>query len=157
MGSSHSILVPLSSNPASIEAVSVAALLAKARKSRLQVVHIIEVLRSLPLTAELEPEARRGEQLLRRAEEVAAALGVRVEGALVQARTAGQAIVEEAAERQVDTIVLGVSSHQLITGTASLGPTADVVLRNAPCQVIVVRQPLPRPVSQHAAREVSQR
>lgn len=147
MGSSHSILVPLSSNPASLEAVTVAALLAKARKSRLQVVHIIEVLRSLPLTAELEPEARRGEQLLRRAEELAAVHGIRPEGALVQARTAGQAIVEEAAERQVDTIVLGVSSHQLITGAPNLGATAEVVLRNARCQVIVVRQPLPQPAA----------
>ena len=48
----------------------------------------------------------RGEQILRRGEEVAAHIGYPVRSALVQARDAGQAIVEEARDRGVDCIVL---------------------------------------------------
>ena len=77
---------------------TVAATVAKPRKGRVYVVHIIEVTRSLPLNAELDAEARRGEQLIRQAEEVAAHAGYPVSGTLLQAREAGSAILEEALE-----------------------------------------------------------
>lgn len=126
-----------------MEAVSIACGAAKARKGRVYVVHVIEVLRSLPLNAEMENEALRGEQLLRRAEEVAVAAGYHVNGELLQAREAGQAIVDEARDRRVDSIIMGIGYKRLI-GAFQIGRTADYVLKNAPCQVWVVRQAISR-------------
>ena len=114
MASQHTILVPVTHNPASIEAVTVACQLARQRKSKVLAVHVIEVLRSLPLNAEMEVEARRGEQLLRKAEEAAAHAGLHISGQLVQAREAGQAIVDEARDQNADVIVMGIGYKRLI-------------------------------------------
>lgn len=145
MATPHSFLVPVTSSPASLEAVAVACNLAKQRKGgRVYTVHVIEVLRSLPLNAEMESEARRGEQLLRRADEIASEAGFAVTSELLQAREAGQAIVDEARDRNVDVVILGVGYKRLI-GTFQVGRTVDYVLKNATCQVWVVRQALSRP------------
>jgi len=127
-----------------MEAVSVAALLAKQRKSKVIALHVIEVERSLPLNAELDAEARRGEQVLRRAEDLAASSGIHLTGELIQARNAGQAILDEAADRGIDTIIMGVGYKRMI-GAVQMGRTAQLVLRNAYCQVWLVRQAFGQP------------
>ncbi len=134
-----SILVPVSDSPASLEAVGIACGLAKRKKGKVVVVHVIEVVRALPLDAEMDAEARRGEQLLRRAEEVAAANDYQVTGELLQARDAGIAIVEEARDRGIQAIIMGVGYKRLI-GAFQVGRTVDYVLKNAHSQVWVVRQ-----------------
>lgn len=141
MANQHTILVPVTNTAASMEAMSAAVLLAKQRKSKVIALHVIEVGRALPLDAELDAEARRGEQVLRRAEEIAAAAGIHVSGELIQARKAGQAIVDEATDRGIDTIIMGVGYKRMI-GAIQMGRTAEYVLRNAPCQVWLVRQAL---------------
>jgi nucleotide-binding universal stress UspA family protein len=149
MANPQSFLIPVTNSPASLEGVAIACGLAKQRKGKVFVVHVIEVLRSLPLNAEMEAEARRGEQLLRRAEEVASQNGYQVTGELLQAREAGPAIVDEARDRKVDVIVMGVGYKRLI-GAFQVGRTADYVLKNAPCQVWVVRQAVaPAGVAEH--------
>ena len=149
MASPSSILVPLTNSAASLEAVSVAAVLAKQRKAKIYAVHVIEVLRSLPLNAEMEAEARRGEQLIRRAVEVAEHSGVSITGQLLQAREAGPAIVDEARDRNVDVIVLGIGYKRLI-GAFQVGRTADYILKNATSQVWVIRQGLSQaPPAEH--------
>jgi nucleotide-binding universal stress UspA family protein len=135
----HTILVPVTHTPASLEAVTVACQLAKQRKSKVVAVHVIEVLRSLPLNAEMDTEARRGEQLLRQAEQVASKAGIHLSGQLLQARDAGQAIVDEARDQEYDVVVMGIGYKRLV-GAFQVGRTADFVLKNAPCQVWVVRQ-----------------
>ncbi|MCK9519077.1 MAG: universal stress protein [Dehalococcoidia bacterium] len=144
MATQHTILVPVTGTPASMEAVSVAALLAKQRKSKVIALHVIEVERSLPLNAELDAEARRGEQVLRRAEDLAASSGIHLTGELIQARNAGQAILDEAADRGIDTIIMGVGYKRMI-GAVQMGRTAQLVLRNAYCQVWLVRQAFGQP------------
>ncbi len=135
----QTFLVPITNSPASMEAVSIAGAIAKARKGRVYVVHVIEVTRSLPLNAEMEAEARRGEQLIRKAEALALEAGCNVTGTLVQAREAGMAIVDEAQDRGVDAIILGVG-YKRLTGSFQVGRTVEHVLRNATCAVWVVRQ-----------------
>ncbi len=139
MANQPSYLVPISDSPACLDAVDMACGLAKQRKARIYTVHVIEVLRSLPLNAGMETEARRGEQILRKAEEIASHAGCHVEASLVQARDAGQAIVDEARDRGVDAIILGVGYKRII-GSFQIGRTADYILKNASCQVWVVRQ-----------------
>lgn len=140
----RSILVPVTSSPASLDAVVIACRLARQTKAKVAVVHVIEVLRSLPLNVEMENEARRGEQLLRRAEEAASEADYRITRELLQAREAGPAIVDEARDRGVDAIILGIGYKRLI-GDFQVGRTADFVLKHATCQVWVVRQALAQP------------
>ncbi|MCC6382800.1 MAG: universal stress protein [Dehalococcoidia bacterium] len=137
----YTVLVPITNTPASLEALTAACTLVRQHKGRVLVVHVIEVLRSLPLNAGMEPEARRGEQLFRRAEELASHAGCHVEAQLLQAREAGQAIVDEARDRGVDAIIMGIGYNRII-GAFQVGRTADFVLKNAPCEVWVVRQSL---------------
>jgi len=137
----QTFLVPITNSPASLEGVHIACTMAKQRKGKVHVVYVIEVLRSLPLNAEMESEARRGEQLLRRAEEIASHVGMTIDGQLLQAREAGQAIVDEARDREVEAIILGIGYKRLI-GSFEVGRTVDYILKNATCQVWVVRQGL---------------
>ena len=139
MATNHVILVPVSNSPASLDALAVACTLGKQRKSKVYAVHVIEVLRSLPLGSTLDADARRGEQILRKAEEIAAASGYHIEGELLQAREAGQAIVDEARDRHADTVILGID-HARVMGEFQAGRTAEFVLQHAPSEVIIVRQ-----------------
>jgi len=59
---------------------------------------------------------------------------------VVRARSIGHAIVNEAASRGVDVIVLG-SSPRWRRQSRFFSPTVDFVLRAAPCEVLVVAFP----------------
>lgn len=148
MAAPQSFLVPIVQSAASLEAVTIAATMARQRKGRVYVAHVIEVNRSLPLNAELDAEARRGEQLIRRAEEIAAECGVQVTGTLLQAREAGPAIVDEARDREVDAIVIGIG-YKKLTGSFQIGKTPDYIMRNATSAVWVVRQSMVPPAVHH--------
>lgn len=141
MATQRTIMVAMNHTPASTEALEVACTLAKQQKAKVTVLHVIEVLRSLPLNAGLDSEMRRGEAILRKAEERAMELGVPVTRSLVQAREAGPAIVDEGREQQVDAIVLGMGYKRVI-GSFEIGKTTDVVLKGAQSQVWVVRPAL---------------
>ena len=130
------ILVPVDGSEASLDALALACHLAKRNKGTVYAVYVIEVARTLPLDAELSPEARQGEEILTKAEAVAESLDFEVSGELLQARDAGHAIVDEAIERNVDGIMLGMSYKRPL-GEFQMGRTAQYVIKNAPCQVIV--------------------
>ena len=61
-------------------------------------------------------------------------------GDVVRARSIGYAIVEEAHRREADLIILG-SSARWRRQSRFFSPTVDFVLRNAPCEVLVVAFP----------------
>ncbi len=147
MAGFRSILVPVVDGAASLEAVTIGAETARHEKGILALLHVIEVERSLPVTADMDLEARRGEELLRRARALTReGSGATVEDELLQARAAGPAIVEEAEARAVDVVILGVGYAPLL-GQFELGRTADYVLKHAACNVWVVRQPLKQPAA----------
>ncbi len=139
MATPQNILVPIVQSPASFDAVQVAVTMAKPKKGRVYVVHVIEVNRSLPLNAELDAEARRGEQLIKRAEEIAAESGYPVIGTLLQAREAGPALIDEALDQAVDAIVMGVP-YERPAGSSQFGRTPEFIMKHATCAVWVVRQ-----------------
>lgn len=136
-----SILVPIDGSDASMHAVALACTIAKRNKGKVYAVHVIEVRRSLPLDAELEPEAARGEEILSRAEKVADEMDFEVEGEILQAREAGHAVVDEAIERGVNTIILGMD-YKRPFGQFQLGRLTQYVLKHAPCYVWVCRHPV---------------
>jgi len=155
----NNILVPVDGSDASIEAVFQACTTAKRNKGKVYVVYVIEVHRSLPLDADLTPEAVKGEEILNCAEQRAEEVDYQVEGELLQARDAAHAIVDEAIERGVDGIILGVGYKRSLAegaglawprggkpaplpGEFRLGRVSQYVLENAPCEVWLLRLPM---------------
>lgn len=133
-------LVPCDGSAAAYEALALACAQAKRNKGRVFVVHVIEVKRTLPLDADMVPEAQRGEAILNEAERIGESLEVRVEGELLQAREAGHAIVDEAIERASEVIVFG-TEYTRPFGEYEQGRTTQFVMKHAPCQVWMFRMP----------------
>jgi len=137
----HRILVPVIGTEADEEAIKLACRLAKQDKSEVYTVYIITMTRELPLDAEIESEIKKAEDMLNHIESIAEEQGCRIETDLLQARDAGPAIVDEAVERDVDLILIGVAYKRQF-GEFSLGNAVPYVLKNAPCHVILYHQPI---------------
>ncbi|MFC2022445.1 universal stress protein [Chloroflexota bacterium] len=135
----HKILVPVIGTEADDEAIKLACRLAKRDKGKIWAVYVITLQRTLPLDAEIEPETRQAEEILEHAESIAEEQDYEIETDLLQAREAGPTIVEEAVEREIDLILMGVK-YKTRFGQFSLGNVVPYVLKNAPCRVILYHQ-----------------
>lgn len=133
------MLVAVNGKDTDEETVKLACDLAKKAKAKVYAVYVIEVKRSLPLDATIEPEIEKAEKALSRAEEVAAERDYEVETELIQARDVGPAIVDEAVEKDVDLIVMGFGYKKRF-GVFSLGRVIPYVLEEAPCRVLLYRE-----------------
>lgn len=133
------ILVPVSGDKADEETVKLACSLAKKSKAKIYVVYVIQVKRSLPLDAEIDSEIKKAEEVLSRAEDIAAEQDYEVETDLLQAREVGPAIVDEAMEKDVNLILMGIGYKKRF-GVFSLGVAVPHVLKEAPCRVLVLRE-----------------
>ncbi len=133
-------MVPVDGSPASLQAVALACDIARKNKGEVYVIHVIEVKRTLPLDASLEPESAAAEEILARAEEVAHEQKFDVESEILQARDASHAVVDEAVARGVDLVILGMEYQQPF-GEFELGGFIEHVMKNAPCEVWVCRHP----------------
>ena len=133
-----SVLVAVQGEPSDEDAVKLACELINSPKDKLYIVYVIEVERSLPVDAEIAPATAKGEAVLKHVEDVARLLKCKPEAELVQARQTGAAVVREAVDKGVDTVVLGTPFAERY-GAFSLGDTILYVLKNAPCHVIVWR------------------
>ena len=131
----HKILVPVSGTEADDEAMR----LAKKNKGKIWVVYVITVERRLPLEAEIGSEIQQAEGMLDHMEGVAEEQDYEVETDILQAREAGPAIIDEAVERDIDLILMGVEYMRRF-GLFSLGDVVPYVLKNAPCPVILYHQ-----------------
>lgn len=132
----HRILVPVIGTDADEEAIRLACQLAKKNKGKIWAVYVITIKRTLPLDAEMEPEIKKAEGILDHMASVAEEQDYEIETDLLQAREAAPAIVDEAVERVVDLILMGVT-YRTRFGQFSLGSVAPYVLKNAPCRVIL--------------------
>lgn len=137
------LLVSVNGTAGDERALSVVGSLVHRHPVAVTLIYVVEVLQSMPLDAELPTEIERGETILSRAEEIARhGLEHRLDNVmteLLQARSAGAAIVDEAIDRHVDAIVLA-AMNRIKHGKHTLGETVNYVLKNAPCEVIVIRQ-----------------
>ncbi len=134
------ILVPVIGTKADEEAIRLGCQLAGKSKAKICVVYVITIKRALPLNAEIEPEIRKAEEILDRMESAAEEEDYEIETDLIQARDAGPAIVDEAVEREVDLVLIGIA-YKTRFGQFSLGSVVPYILRNAPCHVILYHQP----------------
>jgi nucleotide-binding universal stress UspA family protein len=133
------ILVPVSGKKTDVETIKLACRLAKKDKGKVWTVTVVTVKRALPLDAEIESEITKAEDILNRAEGVASEENYEIETDVLQAREIGPAIVDEAVERGVSLILMGVAYEQRF-GQFTLGNTVPYVLKNSPCPVILYQQ-----------------
>ena len=132
----RSILVPIIEGHESEEALEVACHLAAERGSTIVAVYVVELPLEVPLDAYVPHEVARADQLLDEARGVGDTYGVKVIGRIVRARNAGRAIVEEAARRNAEIIVMGTPRKTRRRGPI-FGRTVDYVLKHAPCRVMI--------------------
>jgi nucleotide-binding universal stress UspA family protein len=133
------ILVPVVGNEADGDAMKLACRLAKKDKGKVWAVCIVAVKRALPLDAEIDSEIQHAENVLDSVESVAEEEDYEVETDVLQAREAGPAIIDEAVERGVDLILMGVKYKRRF-GQFNVGSVVPYVLKNAPCPVILYQQ-----------------
>ena len=145
MGDGLDLLVPVDKSAASLRGLELACRLAGSNKrARLHVVYVVEVNRRVALDAELPGPTEEGERRISEAERRARRDKIPCDGDILQAREAGTAIVDEAVELNVDTIVMGVTPRAREGAPLGLGKTVEYVLRHAPCQVVVVQDEAPQ-------------
>lgn len=106
-------------------------------------VHVVEVDWTLPLDADIAGNSEEAQRVLDMAENVAEASKAKLEPVLLQARDVGAALVDEASERDADLLVVGLPYRKRFGGDFAIGRTIPYVLKNAPCAVWVVREPIP--------------
>jgi nucleotide-binding universal stress UspA family protein len=135
----NKILVPVVGTEADNEAMKLACRLAKKSNGKIWAVYVITLRRSLPLDAEVEPEIKKAEDILNNIEIVAEEADYEAETDVLQAREVGPAIIDEAVEREINLILLGIQYKKRF-GQFSLGSVVPYVLKNAPCPVILFHE-----------------
>ena len=135
----RSILVPIAAGYPSDEAMDVACRLATERRATIVAMTAIEVPLELPLDAYLPEQVSEADVQLDEARAIGESYGVNVITRLVRVRNAGRAIVDEAARRHAELIVMGGPRRvRLQKGKRAIfGDTVDFVLKHAPCRVMV--------------------
>jgi nucleotide-binding universal stress UspA family protein len=123
--------------------VRLAAELGRAGHAELVGVHIVEVGWTMPLDADVAARSEEAQQILDHAELTAESLKGRLEPVLLQARDVGAALIDEATERDADLLVVGLPYRKRFGGDFAIGRTIPYVLKHAPCEVWVVREPIP--------------
>jgi nucleotide-binding universal stress UspA family protein len=136
------ILVPMKIGDIGEEMVATAIALAKEREATVEAVFVVRVPRAFPLDGPgLPPDVQaRADASLAEAHALGEDNGIEIVTRVVNARDIGHAIVEEATKTGADLIVMG-SSPRWRRQSRFFSPTVDHILRNAPCEVLVVAFP----------------
>jgi len=136
------VMIPLNGGRGDSRLLDAIGSLSVSGASRIILVYVVEVPMALPLDAELPSQTERGERVLAHAE---AKLNARLHGCdaivlseLLQARSAGPAIVDSAHDQHADLIMLA-TQNRIQHGMISYGDSVDFVLKHATAEVIVIR------------------
>ncbi len=135
------VLVAVGGNDLDAEVITTACNLVKGTKAFIYAVHVIE----MPWSEAVDDSpgdaiVMGADRLLEHAAEIASAHGYKLEPELLQARNAGVALVDEAAARNCDVIIVGLP-YKREHGVFTLGDTVPYVLEHSPINVWVIRTP----------------
>ena len=141
------ILVPVDGSSTSIAGLNEALRLARNQKARIRLIHIVDE-RMIFSTAEagmnIEPVIDSlksgGKRILERAAKLAAARGVRAETDMVEnaASQVADVLVSRARRWRADLVVMGTHGRRGVN-RLMLGSDAELVVRNSPVPVLLVR------------------
>ena len=124
--------------------MQLAADLVRPSQGHIYALYVIRAPRSQPVDADLPVEMARGEAVLDGVEKRFRELKCAVTAEFLQAREVGPAVIQEAQERNVDLVILGMP-YRRRHGLFSVGRTVPYVLEHAPCPVLVLREPMTAP------------
>jgi len=134
------ILVPTVGMPYSERGVELACRLGQEQKAEIVLTYVLEVPRTMPLGTPLPEVEAKAREALERAESIVALHGLSAVMDIERAREAGEGIVRAARDHDVDLIVIGIRPR-LTAAQDILGRTTDILLRRAPCEVIINKLP----------------
>ena len=136
------VLVPIKGQRVDQDTLRFASNLVRHEHGSICLLYVVEVPREYPVDAELPAEASKCENILQSAEEFLKSNKVKVETEMLQARDAGPAIVQEAQERGVDAVVLGLT-YKRRHDSLTLGGVAPYIIEHSLCPVLVYREAKP--------------
>jgi CIC family chloride channel protein len=134
------LLVPMKLGVIGEEMAATAIKLAADHRATVEAMFVVLVPLELPLDAAMPDAEARAAASLDEAKALGEENDVEVDTVTVRARAIGKAIVERARVTNADLIVLG-SSPRWRRQSRFFSPTVDYVLRQAPCEVLVVAFP----------------
>ena len=141
------IFVPVDGSPTSIAGLNEALRLARNQKAKLRLIHIVDqrmvfstVETGMNIDPVLDALKSGGERILERAAKLAASRGVRPETEMNEnaAHRVADVIVSRARRWRADLIVMGTHGRRGVNRLV-LGSDADLVVRNSPVPVLLVR------------------
>ena len=135
------ILVPVDGSTAADNAFRWACQIAKHSKAELHAIYIDEIPLELPLDTHFTGEDNIGEHILNDIEQIADEEKCKVKAQLLKARHTGPAIVLEAADREMEMIILGAPFQNTVS-LNSISNLGIYLLQHAHCQVIIWRENL---------------
>ena len=147
------ILVPvLHKNEVTDRTIALAVQMAQHRNGNVEALAVLEISLMLPLDARVEDDEQCALALLDRAESVVARTRnpSKVIKRLLKARSAGMAIVREAEEKVIDLIIIANVPVRVRGSLQQIDPTVEYVMKNAPCEVMVLSQLQPAAIKPEA-------
>jgi len=138
----HRAVIALSGGPTDGAIVRLALELGRHIHAELIAVHVVELDWTQPPDADVAERSEHAQRVLDAADGIAESLHGKLESVLVQARDVGAAIVDEAAARDADVLIMGLSYRTRFGGDFAIGRAIPYALKNAPCAVWVVREPM---------------
>jgi nucleotide-binding universal stress UspA family protein len=140
VGAFKRILVPTSGVPYSEKGIELACRLGIQQEAEIVLTYVLEIPRTLPLNAPIPEAENEAEAALNRGKEIVELHKLIPILKLERAREAGEGIVKVAKDNDVDVIVLGIRPTWRGSQT-SWGKTTDILLRKAPCEVVIDKLP----------------
>ena len=134
------ILVPMKIGIIGEEMAATAVKLGAEHRARVEALYVVAVPLDRPMDAEMPDADAQASASLDEAQALGEELGVEVSAVTIRSRAIGRAIVDRARETEADVIVLG-SSPRWRRQSRFFSPTVDFVLRQAPCEVLIVAFP----------------
>jgi len=144
VGALKRILVPTVGEAYSEKGVELACRLGREQNADILLAYVIEVPFTLPLGAPLERADARAKEVLERAEGVVTRHRLRYAKKVERARQAADGIIRVAKDEGVDMIVLSLPPSGKREGRL-FGRTTEVLLRRAPCELVINKLPAKGP------------
>ena len=136
VGAIKKILVPTSGNLYSERGIELACRLGEEQKAEIYLINVLEIPRTLPLGAPMLEAEAKAEGIIKEGEAIVTLRGLQVKGEVRRGRVAGEEIIRAAKDWDADLIVMGIRST-IRMAQEVFGHTCDLVVRRAPCEVIV--------------------
>jgi nucleotide-binding universal stress UspA family protein len=132
------ILVPVQGDVLSDRLVALGSQMSKYRGATMDVLYVIEVPLTLPITAGMEDQEKQAREAFARATKIANKYDVKISQHVERARQAGPGIVQYARQNHADLLLMGDVPKHNRRGTRN-ARLVEYVFENAPCDVIIHR------------------